>query len=91
MLNSHLPESAVSGHADTQHAALHTNGPPLPVLSNKGVLHCRPWAKYAVAFPKMSRSLLTRANSARQRLISLCSALGTRLLVSPTIGLAAAL
>ena len=31
-------------------------------------------AKYAVAFPRMSRSILTRASSARKRLIFICSA-----------------
>src|ERR1019366_4710650 len=30
--------------------------------------------QYAVAFPRMSRSIVTRANSARKRLISICSA-----------------
>ncbi len=32
-------------------------------------------AKYAVAFPRMSRSIVTRASSARRRAISICSAL----------------
>jgi hypothetical protein len=32
-------------------------------MSNKDVLHFGPFAKYAVAFPKMSRSIFTRANS----------------------------
>jgi hypothetical protein len=49
---------------DPQHPALcaligHTRR----VMSNKGVLHFGPFAKYAVAFPKMSRSIFTRANS----------------------------
>jgi hypothetical protein len=47
-----------------------------------GVLHFCPFAKYAVAFPRMSRSIFTRANSARKRLISICSAL-TLLLPAP--------
>jgi len=38
--------------------------------------------KYALAFPRMSRSIFTRANSARSRLISICSAL-TNLLSAP--------
>jgi hypothetical protein len=41
---------------------------------NKGILHFEPFAKYAVAFPNMSRSIVTRASSARKRLISICSA-----------------
>ena len=41
---------------------------------DKGILHFWPFAKYAVAFPRMSRSIVTRANSARKRLISICSA-----------------
>ncbi len=41
---------------------------------NKGILHFWPFAKYAVAFPRMSRSIVTRASSARRRLISICSA-----------------
>src|ERR1700747_158331 len=65
----------VPGHAHPQHPALHTNRPHPPVMSNKGVLHFGPFAKYAVAFPRMSRSIFTRANSARKRLISICSAL----------------
>src|SRR5208282_2046173 len=52
------------------------------VTSNKGVLHFWPFAKYAVAFPRMSRSIFTRANSARKRLISICSEL-TLLLFAP--------
>src|SRR6267142_136478 len=71
----------VSSHAHPQHPALHTNRPHPPVISNKGVLHFGPFAKYAVAFPRMSRSTFTRANSARKRLISICSAL--TLLVGP--------
>ena len=31
-------------------------------------------AQYAIAFPRMSRSIVTRASSARKRLISICSA-----------------
>ena len=49
---------------------------------DEGVLQIDPLAKYAVAFPRMSRSIFTRANSARSRLISICSAL-TGLLSAP--------
>src|SRR5271169_1164245 len=31
-------------------------------------------AQYAIAFPEISRSIVTRARSARKRLISICSA-----------------
>src|ERR1039458_7893137 len=65
----------VTGHAPPQNSTLHADGPHPPVTLNKGVLHFWPFAKYAVAFPRMSRSILTRANSARKRLISICSAL----------------
>ena len=41
---------------------------------DKGILQLCAFAKYAVAFPKMSRSIFTRANSARNRLIAICSA-----------------
>jgi len=37
---------------------------------NEGILHFWPLAKYAVAFPGMSRSTVTRASSARNRVIA---------------------
>src|SRR5215469_13331709 len=40
---------------------------------DEGILHFWPFAKYAVAFPRMSRSIFTRASSARKRLICICS------------------
>jgi len=49
------------------------------VSVDEGVLQLRTFAKYAVAFPRMSRSILTRASSALSRLISICSALTTLL------------
>src|SRR5271167_450509 len=73
----------VARHAHAQDPALHADRPHLPVTLNKGVLHFWPFAKYAVAFPRMSRSILTRANSARKRLISICSALTALLLWAP--------
>src|ERR1039457_4403413 len=74
------PVFMVSRHAHPQHSALHTDRPHPSVTLNKGVLHFWPFAKYAVAFPRMSRSILTRANSARNRLISICSTLTALLL-----------
>src|SRR5665213_4435934 len=65
----------VAGDADPEYTALHPDRPDPLVTLNKGVLHFWPFAKNAVAFPRMSRSILTRANSARKRLISICSAL----------------
>src|SRR5271167_3476051 len=72
----------VARHAHVQDPALHADRPHPPVTLNKGVLYFWPFAKYAVAFPRMSRSIFTRANSARKRLISICSAL-TLLLFAP--------
>ena len=52
----------------------------MAVAMDKGVLQLWPLAKYAVAFPKISRSIFTRASSALSRLISICSALTGALL-----------
>ena len=65
----------VAGRADLQHPALHRDRPRKPVTLDEGVLQIDPLAKYAVAFAKISRSIFTRASSARSRLISICSAL----------------
>jgi hypothetical protein len=65
----------VTGDAHAEHSALHTDRPDPPVALNNGILHFWPFAKYAIAFPRMSRSIVTRVNSARRRLISICSAL----------------
>src|SRR5271170_4639048 len=64
----------VASHTDPEHAALYADGPHTAVASNQGVLHFCPSAKYAIAFPEISRSIVTRARSARKRLISICSA-----------------
>ena len=64
----------VSRDACAKHMALHPDRPDPLMALNKGILHFWPFAKYAVAFPRMSRSIVTRANSARKRLISICSA-----------------
>src|SRR6185437_1267920 len=55
----------ITRHTHLQHAALNANGPDLAMTSNKGVPHLCSFAKYAVAFPRMSRSIFTRASSAR--------------------------
>src|ERR1035437_6446774 len=77
------PVFMVTAHAPPQNSTLHTDRPHPPVTLNKGVLHFWPFAKYAVAFPRMSRSILTRDNSARKRLISICSTLTALLLAGP--------
>src|SRR6266568_2306873 len=59
----------------TQHFALHRHRPVPLVPLDPGVLHSDSFAKYAVAFFRMSRSIFTRASSARNRLISICSGL----------------
>src|ERR1017187_3836357 len=58
-----------------QYLALQADGPPALVPSDPGVLHIDSFAKYAVAFFKISRSILTRASSALSRASSICSAL----------------
>ena len=77
------PDARPAGRADLQYAALHRDRPQAAVLLDEGVLQIDPLAKYAVAFPKMSRSIFTRANAARNRLISICSALTGALLSAP--------
>ena len=67
----------VPGHAPLQDQTLDRDGPHAMVATNEGVLQLCAFAKYAVAFPRMSRSIFTRANSTRSRLISICSALMT--------------
>src|SRR5271166_2879157 len=73
----------VARYAHAQHPALHADWPHPPVTLNKGVLHFWPFAKYAVAFPRMSRSIVTRASSARRRLFSICSAVTALPLLAP--------
>src|SRR5271156_6037027 len=70
-------------HTDSEHAALYSNRPLPAVAANQGVLHFCPLAKYAIAFPRMSRSIVTRARSARKRLISICSAVTADRLSAP--------
>src|ERR1035441_9937601 len=64
----------VASHTYPQHPTLHADRPHAPIASNHGVLPFCPLAKYAIAFPRMSRSIVARARSARKRLISICSA-----------------
>ena len=53
----------------------------MPVPLDEGVFQIDPIAKYAVAFPNMSRSIFPRANSALSRLVSICATLTTLLSV----------
>jgi len=55
----------IAGEADSKHAAQDANGPEMLMLVDVGELHFWPFAKNAIAFPRMSRSILTRARSAR--------------------------
>src|SRR6202166_4811695 len=73
----------ISGYAYAQNSALHPDRPDPLVVLDEGVLHFWPFAKNAVAFPRMSRSIVTRASSARRRLISICSALTCALPLAP--------
>src|ERR1039457_6570361 len=73
----------VARDAHQQHPALYTDRPDQLVALNKGVFHFWHFAKNAAAFPKMSRSIVTRANSARKRLFSICSAVTCGLLLAP--------
>ena len=61
--------------ADAQQVTGKRYRPPLFVIGNPGVLHFDTRAKYAVAFPRMSRSILSRAFSARSLASSICSGL----------------
>ncbi len=65
----------VATGADFEQVAHHGNRPLLPVARYPGVLHEDSLAKYAVAFFRMSRSILTLASCARSRAKSICSAL----------------
>ena len=65
----------VAGHAHPEHLALHRDGPHAAVALYEGVLRVNPFAKYTVAFPKISRSIFYRASSARDLLISIRAAL----------------
>src|SRR5271170_9067 len=71
---------AISRRAHAQNPALHAHRPKQLVLLDPGVLHRCTCAKYAVAFPRISRSIVTRASSARKRMFSIRSALNCSLL-----------
>lgn len=61
----------VATGAHAQCVACQRNRPPRFLARYPGVLHVDSLAKYAVAFFKMSRSILTRASSARSRASSI--------------------
>jgi hypothetical protein len=68
--------STADRHAHAQNSASHPDRPHTPATSNKGVLHLlaiREVCRRFSAFPKMSRSILTSANSSCNRLISIRS------------------
>jgi hypothetical protein len=50
----------VAGHADPKYMALHPDRPYPLVALDEGVPHFCPLAKYAIAFPRMSRSMVNR-------------------------------
>jgi hypothetical protein len=50
----------VAGHAEPKHMALHPDRPYPLVALDEGVPHFCPLAKYAIAFPRMSRSMVNR-------------------------------
>ena len=62
-----------------QHAAHHAHPEQAPMRFDEGVLYLASLAKYAVAFFRMSRSSVTRANSAFKRRISAASAASCRI------------
>ena len=68
---THVLDEAAGAHA--QHLASEGDRPMLLVPLYPGVLHFDTRAKYAVAFPRMSRSILSRAFSARSLASSICS------------------
>lgn len=69
------PVFKVATGADLQYLATQCDRPVGLVSCNPGVLHRDSRAKYAVAFFKMSRSILTLDSSARSRASSICSGL----------------
>ena len=68
-----MPVFKVATGADLQHLAGQCGRPLDFMFGNPRVLHSDSRAKYAVAFFKMSRSIVTRANCARSRASSICS------------------
>lgn len=64
----------IARKADIEDLAQNSNWPVVLMLIDVGELHFWPFAKNAIAFPRMSRSILTRASSARNWRISICSA-----------------
>lgn len=76
------PRARGTADAYFKHSALHGDRPHLAMTPDEGVLHFAALAKYAVDFPRISRSIFTRASSARSRAVSICSAF-TGLLSAP--------
>ena len=73
----------VPRHAHAQYTALYRDRLNATVALHEGVLQIGPFASYAVPFLRTSGSIFTRANSARNRLISIGSALTFTLLPAP--------
>ncbi len=73
----------VPSDAHSQHSALHRDRPHPAIALDEGVPHADHFAKYAVAFPRISRAIFTRANSALSRLIPICSVLTLPWLSAP--------
>ena len=72
-------ERSASGETpDAQYLANQRDRPHGAEQKNPGLLHSDSLAKYAVAFFRMSRSIFTRASSARCRASSICTALTGR-------------
>src|SRR4029434_134749 len=66
--------SVVAAAADLQHAALDADGPEHAMVVDEAVSHGDSFAKKAVAFFKMSRSMVRRRFSSRSRRSSACTA-----------------
>ncbi len=65
-----LPPGIVARRGDVQHLAQHGDGERVAMFADPGVFHSDSFAKYAVAFHRISRSNTARRNSRRSRLIS---------------------
>src|SRR3990172_11166963 len=73
-----LPPGVIAAAGDLQHVALHADRPDRPVVFHELVSHRDSFAKKAVAFFKISRSIRSRSFSARNRAFSTSSAVGCR-------------
>ena len=79
---THVLEKAAG--ADAQQVKNKRYRPPLFVIGNPGVLRFDTRAKYAVAFPRMSRSILSRVFSVRSLASFICSGLTGLFPASPS-------